>query len=237
MSAALTAADGQLRVVAIGRQNYVTRSRAAEFRHLGMALVHYSAFVDALLDLAQHAAHAVVLSSEHADVGPDEGATLVRSLTEAPLFLAVSPRARPGVTTARARHSRTYAIPAPVSAATLRVALGELPEPHFVERLQLGELLLEVDVARAHWHGHDLALVGREFDLLHCLARAYPVTPSFAELAIAVGGTRNVRAIATRLRLRITDSAPGTPDLLDPRSGGVPRLSPTLSDSATPTSE
>ena len=206
MTLELAAPAGSTRVVIAGSGGL--RGRAAEFRRIGLAVVEHDSGLGALRDLRDDTA-ALLVTGDLPDVPRDALIDIARSLARVPVIVGADAGSPAGATPT----VRLPITPQALAAALRSVRRPDVSARHLIER---GALIIDVEGFRATWHGAELRLPPRLFDVLRSLAEAAPRTLSYGSLAAPLPGVldphERVRASVARIRAALESAAPRSAD-------------------------
>lgn len=196
-----------------------TRDRPDEFRHRGLLLERVPTGVAALVALGRDAEPAaVVVPVELPDFALPDFLDVVRAVSGIPVVVARDPRLDQDIPESVAEHEATI-VSIPVTPSKLVALIGGLA-PHEAPAptvYRCGALELDADRFRVLWHGRDVRMTPREFDLLRYLMAAHPRVVTMAELiseCVPKGidwQASSIRTSIRRIRLSMEDAVPGAP--------------------------
>jgi len=206
------------------------RGRAGEFLHNGLMLQRVPDGVSALVAIGRDAsAAAVLVPTRLPDLALPDFLDVIRAVGGIPVVVARDARVEEDEPEGLAELRTASVITAPITPSKLLGLLGGLdplsaPEPRV---FRFGGLELDVDRFRVTWHGHDVRMTPREFDLLHYVVAAHPriVTTEelISELVPKSTGWQvsSIRTSVSRIRTSLESTAPGQPLPLEtiPRVG------------------
>lgn len=197
-----------VRVITVRQELMVFRGRAAEFRQQGMTVWSYDTAEEALLEVARDPDAVVLVPTELPDMDVVDFIITIRALGQATVVLGLTPGFEARVVSGAFLHGAIAAVRLPATAQSLAQAIvGVRPVEPEPERLQIGDLVVDVDLYRVLWRGRPVDMAPREFELLRILMTQYPRPVTSLELVglLGYGGHQpddNVRRAIRRIRDR-----------------------------------
>ncbi|MBO9578369.1 MAG: response regulator transcription factor [Microbacteriaceae bacterium] len=163
-------------VVLDGDSELVVRGRPAEYRQRGLALSGASGALDALARLARDPASAVVIPADSAGEDAESLVEAVQALTGTPVIIGVRFPADLERWRGLLSHPDVRVVELPVTPAKLGAIVDALhePEPEADRVLRCGALELRTGEHRVQWHGSEVRLPRRPFDVLELLMAESP---------------------------------------------------------------
>lgn len=182
----------------------VTRGRAAEFRKSGLVVEGTPSVAAALVSLGQDPLAVPLVPSDLQGMTVADFIDVVRAFTETPVIVGLSPGGDGSTEVPAVGSARTVQLP--VTAVRLARAI-EQSRPFQIalptESYEIGGLRLDVESFRVHWHGDEVHVPPRLFELLRYFAAAHPRVVALEELSSEFGANNNQRDQGERVRVMI----------------------------------
>lgn len=212
--------DWPARVIAVATPvGDVTRGRAAEFRQRGLLIESTPNSAAALISLGRDRRSVALVPTDLVDMPFLDFIDVLRAFSTAPVIVGLTADCDNATVVAALDRGLARAVKLPVTAIALAQAVEQSrPRPvsvHEAEQYQVGDLELHVDSYRVHWHGVEVHLAPRLFEMLRYFAAAHPRVVSLEELVGEFGPTDNprdrgerVRVMIGRIRSQLTQARP-----------------------------
>jgi DNA-binding response OmpR family regulator len=202
----------------------VTRGRTAEFRQRGLLVEGTSSVPAALVAIGRNPLSVALVPTDLHDMSLLDFLDVLRAFSEIPVIVGLAPEYDNETVAAALDRGIARAVKLPVTADALAHAIdASRPRPVATvepERYRIGELDLDLASYRVHWHGAEVHLAPRLFDMLRYFAAAHPRVVSLEELVSEFGATNNLRDPGERVRVMIgrirAQLAQAHPDLPTP---------------------
>lgn len=194
----------------------MTRGTSSEFRFEGISLTQVPTAAEAIARIRREPSIAAVLTTP---ASPDMPLGALRDAADAaggiPVILGVGL----GEQVADIDAETLLTVVIPVTPQRLADALRAVPrsEPAPLLHEQVGQLELDLDAVRVWWHGREVRLPPRAFEILHCLAVAAPEPVDIDELVRTFvppdthWRADSIRFAMRRIRELFEAAAPGIP--------------------------
>lgn len=215
MSATVGAPVGSVRVVAVGEAGLMARGRPAEFRHRGLSLAARPTAVGALLEIGKDPDSVVLVPTDMRDMPLLEFVDVVRSLTHVPVIAGLTLGCESEVVSDLFDHGVARTVSLPVTPTRLAEAVIATRAPERAEQLvhRVGNLTLDEVQHRVTWHGDEVRLGRKDFEILRYLIMAHPRAVPLRELVHEFEDDTHehsirVRVAVGRMRARFADAAP-----------------------------
>lgn len=221
MSVAVAVRSDWVKVIAVGSADGVLRGRASEYRHRGVALTTRPTVIAALREVGKDPDAIVLVPTDLAEMPAVDFVDLVSALARVPVVAGVVPGCPLMTLQELLAHGVAGTVALPCTPGSLARAVHSVPEraaPDAV--LECGALRLDRLGHRVTWHGRDVRLAPKEFEILGCLIESFPgVVP----LDLLVGEFEHgvtdkhmrVRSAITRMRSRFTTAVDGRPSPIE----------------------
>lgn len=204
----------------------VTRGRTAEFRQRGLLIEGTPTAAAALISMGQNPHAVALVPTDLRDMPLLDFLDVLRAFSAAPVIVGLAPEYDNETVVAALDRGIARAVKLPVTADALAHAIEEsrvsstpTVEP---ERYRVGELELDPASYRVHWHGEEVHLAPRLFEMLRYFAAAHPRVVSLEELVSEFGATSNprdrgerVRVMIGRIRAQLSHARPDLPAPLE----------------------
>lgn len=185
----------------------LTRGRAAEFRQRGLVLEGTPSVAAALISIGQDPLSVALVPTDLRDMPLLDFLDVLRAFSTIPVIVGLAPEYDNETVAAALDRGIARAVKLPVTADALAHAVGESrvrPVPPVEpERYRVGDLELDLASYRVHWHGEEIHLAPRLFEMLRYFAAAHPRVVSLEELVSEFGATNNPRDRGERVRVMI----------------------------------
>ncbi len=206
---------GSAKVIAVGPVEFLTRGRPSEFRHHGLTVAARSNAMDALMEVGRDPAAIVMVASVLDDVPATEFIDLLQTFTRVPVIAALASDTTSQAVSELYDHGIAGTVRAPVTPSRLASAVRDIRGSAEPENAVMvcGALELNDSSHRVTWHGRDVVLARRSFDVLRYMMSAYPRVIPLSELAKSFG-TRprdepeHCRSTIFRLRAAFASACP-----------------------------
>ena len=180
----------------------VTRGRAAEFRKSGIVVEGTSSVAAALVSLGKDPFAVPLVPSDLRGMSVPDFIHVVRAFTVTPVIVGLAPGEEAG----DLMGAPTQIVQLPVTAVRLAQVIEQsrptrTPAP--AESYEIGGMRLDVDAYRVHWHGDEVHVPPRLFELLRYFAAAHPRVVALEELISEFGANNNTRDRGERVRVMI----------------------------------
>lgn len=196
------------RVIAVATPvSGVTRGRPAEFRQRGLLVEGTASVAAALISLGQDPLSVALVPTDLQEMPLLDFLDVLRAFSATQVIVGLTPEADNATVVAALDRGSARAVKLPVTAATLAVAVEE-SRPRSAARVEperyvVGQLELDSASYRVHWHGEEVHLAPRLFDLLRYLAAAHPRVVSLDELTTEFSANPSLRDHGERMRVMI----------------------------------
>lgn len=199
----------------------VTRGRTAEFRQRGLLIESTPSVAAALISIGQDPLSVALVPTDLQDMGLLDFLDVLRAFSAVPVIVGLAPEYDNEMVVAALDRGIARAVKLPVTAPALALAVEEARRrptaPVEPERYRVGDLELDPASYRVHWHGEEVHLAPRLFEMLRYFAAAHPRVVSLEELVSEFGATNNPRDRGERVRVMIgrirSQLAQARPDL------------------------
>lgn len=185
----------------------VTRGRAAEFRQRGLLIESAPSSAAALVSIGQHPQSVALVPTDLRDMPLLDFLDVLRAFSKAPVIVGLAPEYDNETVAAALDRGVARAVKLPVTAGALAAAIEEsrgrvtpVAEP---DSYLIGALELDPASYRVRWHGEEVHLAPRLFEMLRYLAAAHPRVVSLEELVSEFGATNNPRDRGERVRVMV----------------------------------
>ncbi len=184
----------------------VTRGSAAEFRKCGLFVERADSVSAGLVALAQNPRSIPLIPWDLDGMSVTDFIDIAQAMTPSPVIVGLPPEVAEEDVVGSLHRQRARIVRFPVTAARLARAIVESrprPVAPTFETYQIGGLHLDVEAFRVSWHGHDVHLPPRLFELMRYFAAAHPRVVSLEELVSEFGANNNTRDRGERVRVMI----------------------------------
>lgn len=185
----------------------VTRARMAEFRQRGLLIESAPSAAAALVSIGQDPPAGVLVPTDLKGMSLLDFLDVLRAFSAVPVIVGLAPGCDNETVVAALDRGIARAVPLPVTPATLALVLEEgrrrPPAPVERESYRIGDLELDSASYRVHWHGTEVHLAPRLFEMLRYFSAAHPRVVSLEELVSEFGDTSNPRDPGERVRVMI----------------------------------
>jgi DNA-binding response OmpR family regulator len=226
MMSAVASPTWPARVIALSTSTIdVTRGRASEFRQRGLVIERTSSVSEALISIGHDPESIVLVPTDLAGMPVLDFIDVVRAFSASPVIVGLVPECDDETIAAALDRGLARTVRLPVTAIALARAVEEAghrvtrPDP---ERFRIGALELDAGSYRVHWHGVEVHVPPRQFELLRYFAAAHPRMLTIEELVSEFGANNNprdraerVRVMIARLRALFTQAVPDQPAPLE----------------------
>jgi two-component system KDP operon response regulator KdpE len=204
----------------------VARGRAAEFRQRGILLESTPSVAAALISIGQDPRSVALVPTDLRDMPLLDFLDVVRAFSTVPVIVGLASAYDNETVAAALDRGSARAVRLPVSADALAHAIDEsrgrsIP-PAEPEAYHVGDLELDRASYRVHWHGEEVHLAPRLFEMLRYFAAAHPRVVSLEELVSEFGATsgprdpgERVRVMIGRIRAQLVAARPDLPPPLE----------------------
>lgn len=221
MSVALAVRHDWVKVIAVGSADDVLRGRASEYRHRGVALTARPTVIAALGEVSKDPDAIILVPTDLAEMPAVEFVDLVAALAHVPVIVGIAPGCPPATLRELLEHGVASTVGLPCTPASLARAIHSVPERQLESApLECGALTLDPSEHRVTWHGSDVRLAPKEFEILRYLLDSHPGVVSLDVLVreFEHGATdkhMRVRSAITRMRSRFTALVPERPSPIE----------------------
>lgn len=185
----------------------VTRGRTAEFRQRGLLIESTPSVAAALISIGQDPLSVALVPTDLQDMGLLDFLDVLRAFSAVPVIVGLAPEYDNETVVAALDRGIARAVKLPVTASALALAVEEARRrptaPVELEHYRIGDLELDPASYRVHWHGEEVHLAPRLFEMLRYFAAAHPRVVSLEELVSEFGATNNPRDRGERVRVMI----------------------------------
>jgi DNA-binding response OmpR family regulator len=204
----------------------VTRGRTAEFRQRGLLVEGTPSVAAALVSIGQDPHSVALVPTDLRDMPLLDFLDVLRAFSTIPVIVGLAPEYDNETVAAALDRGIARAVKLPVTADALAHAIEESrvrPAPAAEpESYRIGDLELDPASYRVHWHGTEVHLAPRLFEMLRYFAAAHPRVVSLEELVSEFGPSgssrdrgERVRVMIGRIRAQLTLARPDLPAPLE----------------------
>jgi DNA-binding response OmpR family regulator len=201
MTLEVSAPSWPARVIAVeSSASAVTRGRAAEFRKSGLFVEGSETVAAALVSLGKDPTAVPLVPSDLHGMPVRDFVEVVRAFTATPVIVGLTADDPDPALDA------TRTVRLPVTPTHLARVIEESRPQGLVPAVEcheVGGLRLDVESFRVHWHGDEVHVPPRLFELLRYFAVAHPRIVTIEELISEFGANGNTRDRGERVRVMI----------------------------------
>lgn len=204
MTLAVPVITGSIKVVAVGSAGLIARGRPAEFRHRGLSLATRPTAIAALLEVGRDPSSLVLVPTDLPDMPPIEFIDVLRSVAHVPVIAGIVPGCSSSLVSELIDHGVASTVDLPATPTRLADAvLSSRPaESPRALVLEVGDLILDEGRHHVSWHGRDVVLPPKNFEILRYLILAQHRVVPLRELMEFVGEASADRATRARVAIR-----------------------------------